>query len=539
MSTSHFSPWLDGSIVGLYLLLTMWAGIYVRKYVSRVEDFLVAGREMNLYLGIASLAATEFGIITCMYTAQAAYNHGFAGAVPGFTQAAAMFLIGVTGFCVKPLRDSGVMTLPELFEKRYGKFVRWLSGVVIVMGGLLNMGVFLKIGGDFICIVCGFDIKYLALMMTALLLLVVIYTVLGGMLSVLVTDFLQFVVMSVGLLAVTVLILYQLGWEKIVTTVEHYHGAGGFNALKNPHLGWTYVLFQILGTTAATLTWQTTVARVLAAKDSKTGRQVFTRTSFFFVCRWMIPGLWGIAALAALGWQPLKQLSPDELAQVPAAIQEKVSASHVGQPLAALTATESAALAPAVANKLNDASLHAMPQFLATFLPIGLMGLLIAAMLAADMSTDSSYMLGWGSVIYNDILGPFRRGPWSDKRAILWNRCIVGLIGIYLLVFGLLYQLEGDVWSFILLTGSIYLSSMSVLLIACCYWPRANDWGALGSIVLGAVVPVAHLAMQKIPATASFAASVGSDVAGIAAFVAAALGMIAGSLLKPRTTSRP
>ena len=63
--------WLDGSIIGVYLLVTMIAGIMVRKYVSRVDHFLVAGREMNLYLGIASLAATEFGIVTCMYTAQA------------------------------------------------------------------------------------------------------------------------------------------------------------------------------------------------------------------------------------------------------------------------------------------------------------------------------------------------------------------------------------------------------------------------------------------------------------------------------------
>jgi len=46
-----------------------------------------------------------------------------------------MFAIGWTGFCIKPLRDSGVMTIPELFERRYGKFVRWLSGVVIVLVG--------------------------------------------------------------------------------------------------------------------------------------------------------------------------------------------------------------------------------------------------------------------------------------------------------------------------------------------------------------------------------------------------------------------
>src|SRR5262245_14269539 len=103
---SHFSWLIDGSIIGLYLLVTMVAGLSVRKYVGRVEDFLVAGREMNVYLGVASLAATEFGIVTCMYTAELGYNHGFAGSIGGILEAAAMFLIGYTGFCVKPLRDS-------------------------------------------------------------------------------------------------------------------------------------------------------------------------------------------------------------------------------------------------------------------------------------------------------------------------------------------------------------------------------------------------------------------------------------------------
>jgi len=115
MGVTHFSWLVDGSIVGLYLLATMIAGIMVRKYVGKVEDFLIAGREMNVYLGIASLAATEFGIVTCMYTAQNGYQFGFAGATPGILQAIAMFVVGVTGFCVKPLRDAGVITLPELF----------------------------------------------------------------------------------------------------------------------------------------------------------------------------------------------------------------------------------------------------------------------------------------------------------------------------------------------------------------------------------------------------------------------------------------
>ena len=84
--------------------------------------------------------------------------------------------------------------------------------------------------------------------------------------------------------------------------------------------------------------------------------------------------------------------------------------------------------------------------------------------------------------------------------------------------------------------GSIYLSSMSVLLIACCYWKRANNWGAIGGIFLGAAVPISHLTLEKLPSTAAWAASIGKDLAGIAAFAAAALGMIVGSLLKPRAS---
>lgn len=476
---------LDGSIVGLYLLVTMTAGVMVRKYVGKVEDFLVAGREMNVYLGIASLAATEFGIVTCMYTAQNGFDKGFAGAIPGVLTFLAMFLVGYTGFCVKPLRDSGVMTIPELFEKKFGSRIRWAAGVVIVLGGLLNMGVFLRTGGEFLVNVSGMNPGYLELMMTTLLIGVAVYTILGGMLSVLVTDFLQFIVMSVGLLVTTFLILNQIGWDTLVATVQSHHGEGGFNPLKNASMGWSYVIFNALLNTAAVLTWQTQISRVLSAKDTATGRKVYTGTSFFFVARFLIPGIWGIAALALL--------TPEQV---------------------------------------GGNSLLAMPKMLGMLLPAGLMGLLIATMLAADMSTDSSYMLTWGSVIYNDIMAPFRKVPWSEKKGLFWNRTIIALIGVFLLIYGLWYKLEGDLWTYLGITGSIYLSSMSILLIACCYWPRANNWGAAAAIICGALVPITTLVLQKFgPFTVWFKQN--DTVCGIATYVIVALAMIIGSLLKP------
>lgn len=70
---------------------------------------------------------------------------------------------------------------------------------------------------------------YLVPTMTVLLIMVAVYTILGGMLSVLVTDFLQFIVMSIGLLAVTYLIIGRYTWGAIIQTVEQNHGAAGYN----------------------------------------------------------------------------------------------------------------------------------------------------------------------------------------------------------------------------------------------------------------------------------------------------------------------
>jgi SSS family solute:Na+ symporter len=171
-----------------------------------------------------------------------------------------------------------------------------------------------------------------------------------------------------------------------------------------------------------------------------------------------------------------------------------------------------------------------MPAYLANLVPVGLMGLLIAAMLAADMSTDSSYMLTWGSVIYNDLLAPLHRGRWPDKFGLLCNRLIVAAIGVFLLLYGLWYPLQGNVWDYLAVTGSIYLASISTLLIACCYWRGANNWGAIAAIATGAVIPSSYLVLQQLqPALAN---RIGPSYSGIAAYVGAALAMVIGSLLK-------
>ncbi len=490
MITSSWTPillfsWgIDGTIVLLYLAITLAAGLMMRKYVRSVGDFLVAGRGVDLHLGIASLAATEFGIVTCMANAELGYKYGFAGITPGIALALAMFVVGSTGFCIKPLRDRGVITLPEFFEEKFGAKVRWASGLVIVLGGLLNMGVFLRMGGDFLTQLLGLDAGYLEAMMTIILVIVAIYSILGGMLSVLVTDYLQFIVMSIGLVSVSVLFMSTFGWGDLTDHLMAVRGEAAFNPFRSGAYGWDRILMDVLIAFATILTWQTMITRVLAAKDSLTGQKIYRSTAPFFLVRFGIPALLGIMALyffAGSGTAP-------------------------------------------------DREILALPTFLAQAVPIGLLGLLIAGMLAADMSTNSSYMLAWSSVIYNDLLQPLHQNKWSEKKGLIINRLLMVGIGIFLLLYGLWYPLQGDLWVYLQVTGTIYLASMSIILISACYWPRANKYGAMSAIIVGSIVPILYLVLQQIGSTADLAAGIGPYQSSILAFLLTALAMYFGSI---------
>ncbi len=485
---------IDWIIIIVYLAGCLVAGLAMRRYVRGVEDFAVAGREMNVNLGIASLAATEMGLVTIMYTAQLGFEKGLAGASIGVLMAMGFYLVGRTGFVIEPLRTAGVMTIPELFEKRFNRRVRWMAGLFVVLGGLLNMGIFLRLGGEFLVWCTGMPPSWLEWVMTALLGLVLIYTALGGMLSVLVTDYLQFLVMGVGIVVTSILVLINVGGFDLITSLQAaWAGQAGmpltahpFNPLHSSNLGWGYLLWMLVLQVAVATTWQTVISRVLAAKNADTAKRMYRRTAFYFVGRFLLPGLWGAAAFVYFAKQ--------------GGLPEGIT------------------------------SLTAMPHYLGIILPVGLIGLVIAAMLAAEMSTDSGYLLTWATVIYNDLITPCLKNPLSPRARLLLTRLLVLGIGVFLLFYGLWYELPGNAWDYLAVTGNIYLASVFTLLVAGLYWPRANAQGAYAALIMGAIGPITFLVIGK-------QYSIPPEVAGAAAFGLAALGMIFGSIFSSRSTA--
>ncbi len=111
-STFGFIDW--AFIIG-FLILSLSIGLFARKQISNVDDFLLVGRKLRSFRGIATLASTEMGLVTIIYFSEEAYSNGFVAIIAGVIAALTMWVIGKTGFVIKHLRSLGIRIVAEYF----------------------------------------------------------------------------------------------------------------------------------------------------------------------------------------------------------------------------------------------------------------------------------------------------------------------------------------------------------------------------------------------------------------------------------------
>ncbi|MDY0165320.1 MAG: sodium:solute symporter family protein [Thermoguttaceae bacterium] len=456
---------IDWVIVILYPLISVGIGLYVRKLIVNMSDFVVAGRGLGVCLGIATMTGTELGLITVMYSSQKGFVGGFAAFHIALVAGMVTFLVGATGFFVYRLREMGVMTIPEFYERRFDRKTRILGGIMMALGGVLNMGLFLKVGSMFLVGVTGTSNVEWALdaVMISLTALVLIYTCLGGMVSVVIADYVQFVVLSFGLLLATVLAACHLGWANIFDTVQQEMGVGGFDpTVAESGFGWEYIIWMgFMGLVSCGI-WPTAVARALAMDSPKAVKRQYMYTSVSFLIRFLIPYFWGICAFVfVMQHADLKQLFFPGGYPAPDTLPEGVAAYD---------------------------NLYAMPLFLGRILPAGLIGLVTAGMIAAFMSTHDSYLLCWSSVLTQDVVAPLGEvwgRPLSSRARVTLTRVLIVVIGLYVLAWGLIYHGEDDIWDYMAVTGAVYFTGAFALLLGGLYWRRASSTGAFLALLAG------------------------------------------------------
>jgi SSS family solute:Na+ symporter len=307
------------------------------------------------------------------------------------------------------------------------------------------------------------------------------------MFSVVITDFIQFVVLSFGMLIATIFVLLHVSFSEVSSVVVRQFGEAGVNPIVNSHFGWTFLLWMLVGSVAISALNQPAASKSFASESPEVGRKVFLYTGITLAGRYMIPMFWGVAALALFG----PSLDPKT----------------------------------------------AMPRLLGTVVPSGFLGLMVAGMLAASMSTYSAYMLAWSSVATRDIIAPCTKNGLTEKMSMTISRIISCLLGIFILVFGLWYEIPATAFQYLAITGAMYAAGAFGCVAGGLYWKKANIVGAYSSLALGGAAPIAFLVLDQIksalPPGMLFLVDV--NVSGFLSFVLAAIGMVVGSLATQRS----
>ncbi len=484
--------YIDIIIITIYLGLIFGVGLFTRQYVENFSDFMVANRSVSLSLGVVTMLGTELGLITVMYNAQTGINGLFSSFHIGLAAFIVTLFIGLTGFVVVELRKLKVKSIPEYYNLRFGAKTRVFGAILLCLGGILNMGLFLRVGAIFVQSIFGIDAdgNLLTIIMFILLVLVLVYTIFGGMISVIVTDYIQFVILSIGFMFCLFYSIKTLGWNNIFDSlellmeqknknVENYD----INTIYNPvyKMGGAYISWQVVLGFVSAVIWPTAITRVLSIKNTNLVKKQYIWSSFSFLIRFIIPCFLGICSFVYFN------------------------------------------------GDIGNQSLALMPKYLSEILPVGILGIVVAGMLAAFMSTHDSYLLCWSTIITNDIIEPLSNKKLSSDIKILISRIIILILGIYIFYWGMFYQGSDAIWDYLGITGAIYFTGAISVVVLGLYWPKASSTGAMLAL-LGGMSSIVGLEPVRVAIGINIS---NPAIIGLLTLLFSILLMVLGSLIFP------
>lgn len=190
-----------------YLLLNLGIGLWASRKITTTTDFVLAGRRLPLFLAASATFATWFGSETIMGAPTEFIEKGVLGVIEDpFGAALCLFLVGI--FFARRFYKMNIITFCDFFRIRYGRPAELLSAILIIpsyfswiAAQLLAMGIVLKV-------VLGWSLTECILLSSFV---VILYTIWGGMWSISITDFLQTIMIIVGLLVVAVVLYFKVG----------------------------------------------------------------------------------------------------------------------------------------------------------------------------------------------------------------------------------------------------------------------------------------------------------------------------------------
>jgi SSS family transporter len=414
--------------VAIYIALMVAVGAYASRKTHTATEFIVAGRRLPLWLCTATIIATWFGGGMMIGGAGAAYDDGLLGVIADpFGATLCLVLSGL--FFVRIFRRLKLFTFVEFVEQRFGK----TASIVAALGGLASS--LFWVAGMLVALGIVFESltgvpKFQGILGGSIV--VILYTMMGGMLAVALTDFVQLLIIVVGLALLLVAVLADAGgWASITDRLPE----NTFLMYPTENTGeqWLNYLraWMIFG--IADIASQSLIGRALSAESEQVAQRSFLLGAAGYFCLAMVPVMLGI-----IGSVTMPGLSDSE------------------------------AIIPALAFE------HLHPVAIAVF---------VSSVLAAIMSSCDSALLSSASIVSTNLLPLVKKDP-SDRLQLLVARWGILGCGVFALTVAMNAQVVFDT---MLDANLLMLSAVIVPFILGVWWKQANRAGALCAMFAGIV----------------------------------------------------
>ena len=421
-------------IVTVYCLAMIGVGLAARKKVRSQNGFFVAHRQVGLAFITGSFIATAVGGSVTVGMAGLGFGQGLTGAWWLLVGSIGLVILGV--FFARRVRGAALYTLPELAEKQYDRRVGLAASILIVVAWVGVVAGQIVAAGKVISILGMGSVDLWMVIFTAVF---VAYTVIGGQLSVVRTDLFQAVIVYTGVFLALALFLPQVG------------GIGGLRlSLPQDFLSfpvssqfdWKAVLSLLILVGATYVVGPDIYTRLFSARDERTAQRAAYISAFSFV-----PLAFAVVLLGMGARVLYPQISPEQ----------------------------------------------AFPQVISGVFSPWLGGLILAALVAALMSSADTCLLSQGVILTQDVIKQFVPSL-SERRTILITRLNVIILG--LLALGLAMILKGVISS-LLFAYTIFTCGLVVPIIAGFYKEKlkVTPQGALAALIGGGLIGL----MGKIP----------------------------------------
>lgn len=414
----------------VYLILTILIGVWASARVRTSSDFMLAGRRLPLLLGATALFATWFGSET-VFGASSEFLQGglFSVIEDPFGAALCLLLFGM--FFARRLYRMQLLTLGDFFKVRYGKntelvasiflappYVGYIAAQLVAMGLILN-------------VVAGVDLVH-GVIISAFV--VTVYTYIGGMWAITITDFIQTMIIIGGLLALAI----SLGSK-----------AGGFTA----------------------------VISNVPAERFKFLPPPDLKAVVSYLAAWCVLGLGSIPSQDVFQ-RAMSSRTPG------IAVWSCYIAAILYLTIAMLPLFISLCITHLYPEQLAGDTQLALPNMVLQHTTLPIQILFFGSLLSAIMSTTSSAILAPASILSENMIKPLVKDGYSDKRLLLITR--IGVL-IFSVLATVMASMRSNIYELVGESSILSLVSLFAPLVFGLYWRRSSSGGALLSMVLGMV----------------------------------------------------